>query len=77
MEPSRHSTLPDALEGNPDGLDDIIGPIQDLAIPEAQDSEASRLQPGSTPVVLLDLIGVLAAVHLDQQPNLRQAKSAT
>src|SRR5438874_12979396 len=48
--------------------------LQHLVGPEAQDTKAVRLQPGRTPVVLLGLVGVLAAVDLDHQTDLQASE---
>src|SRR5438105_3982369 len=41
-----NTVLPDPLERYPDRLDDIVGVLQHLVVPAAQEAKALRLQPG-------------------------------
>ncbi len=43
--------------------------MQKVVVPEPQYAEASRLQPGRTPLIVFDCIGMLASVHFDYEPS--------
>src|SRR5215469_1216025 len=51
-----------ALQEALDHLDNTVGVSQDVVVPEAQHAVALLLEPGSPLLILLGLIGVLAAI---------------
>jgi len=57
-----------------DAAYDRVDVVQDVVVPEAQDTIALRFQEFGSPVVLLGLCKMLAAVQFDNQLCLRRAE---
>ena len=54
-------------KGNANGFDHAVGVAQHVVVPKAQNSITSRFEPHGPFGITSDLIGVLAAVHFDDE----------